>query len=64
MLIMTTSLSPGESDEQPESQSFSTSLVTIVAVSGVVAIAICTAVCFLVRKRNKKQQNGDLNIAT
>ncbi|XP_020606317.1 uncharacterized protein LOC110045068 [Orbicella faveolata] len=54
----------GESDEQEESQSFSTSLVTIVAVSGVIAIAICTAVCLLVRKRTKKQQDGDLNIAT
>lgn len=54
----------GESDEQDEPQSFSTNMAIVVAVSGVVALAICATVYFVVRNRNKRRQHGDLNVAT
>ncbi|XP_078350308.1 uncharacterized protein LOC144635104 [Oculina patagonica] len=54
----------GEADEQDKPQSFSTNLVIIVAVSGVVALAICATVYFVVRSRNQRRQHGDLNVAT
>ncbi|KAJ7369437.1 hypothetical protein OS493_039005 [Desmophyllum pertusum] len=55
-----------ESDEQDEPQSFSTNLTIIVAVSGVVAIAmmVCGTVYLVVRSRNRRRLHGDLNVVT
>ncbi len=55
-----------ESEEQDEPQSFSTNLAIIVAVSGVVVVAIivCATVYFVVRNRNKRRKDGDLNVVT
>jgi len=54
----------GDADEQEESQSFSTNLVVIVVVSGVVAIAVCATIFFVLRSRSRRQQHGDLSIPT
>jgi len=54
----------GEADDQEGSQAFSTNLVVIVVVSGVVAVAVCATIFFVVRSRNKRQQQGDLSIPT
>ncbi|KAL9952525.1 hypothetical protein ACROYT_G039793 [Oculina patagonica] len=55
-----------ESEEQDEPQSFSTNLAIIVAVSGVVVVAVivCATVFLVVRNRNKRSQDGDLNVVT
>ena len=56
----------GEPDEQDAgTQSISVSLVAIGSVSGVVAIAIlCATIYLVVRKHNKQQHHGGLNVAT
>ena len=54
----------GDTDGQEESQSFSTNLVVIVVVSGIVAVAVCATIFLVVRSRNKRQQHGDLSIPT
>lgn len=55
-----------ETDEKDAgTQSISVSLVAIGSVSGVVAIAILCATIYLVlRKRDKQQHHGGLNVAT
>ncbi|KAL9952511.1 hypothetical protein ACROYT_G039779 [Oculina patagonica] len=57
-----------ESEEQDdhEPQSFSTNLAIIVAVSGVVVVAVivCATVYLVVRNRNKRRQDRDLNVVT
>ncbi|KAL9952548.1 hypothetical protein ACROYT_G039817 [Oculina patagonica] len=55
-----------ESEKQDEPQSFSTNLAIIVAVSGVVVVAVivCATVFLVVRNRNKRRQDRDLNVVT
>ncbi|XP_078355242.1 uncharacterized protein LOC144639835, partial [Oculina patagonica] len=55
-----------ESEKQDEPQSFSTNLAVIVAVSGVVvaAVVVCATIYFVVRNRNKRRQDRDLNVVT
>ena len=54
----------GVLDEQEKPESLSTNMAIIVAVSGVVALAICATIFFVVRSRNQRRQHSNLNVAT